>query len=246
MPKKSRINKYIAECTGCSRRKAEEFINKGLVKLNGSVVNDLSIKVTAEDKVFLKGKILKLPRHRYIIFNKPPGYITTRADEKGRKTIYDLLPEAYHELKPVGRLDKDTSGLLLLTNDGDLINRLTHPKYKVPKRYRVNIKGNFTAKEANLFAEGVDIGEEQPAYADVLSVKLIDKNTYEVNLLLKQGYNRQIRRMFEKLSLEVTALKRISIGPLNLKGLRRAEYSIITPKELNMLLQYLEKMDIQE
>lgn len=243
MSDKYRINKYIAECTGCSRRKAEEYINDGFVKVNNQIVKDLSTRVSLTDKVLLKGKFLKVPKNKYIIFNKPAGYITSRSDEKGRKTIYDLLPEELKELKPVGRLDKDSSGLLILTNDGDLINCLTHPKYEVPKRYRVKIKGSFTLTDAQKFSEGIDIQEDKPARAEVISIKIIDKNVYEINIFLKQGYNRQIRRMFEKIGSEVTELKRISIGPLTVKGLRRSEYSVIKGKELKMLLEYVDNLE---
>lgn len=240
MPKEYRINKYIAECIGCSRRNAEKYVNDGLVKVNGVKVVDIATKVKISDKVILQGKPLKLPKYTYIIFNKPSGFITTRYDEKGRKTIYDLLPEKMHHLKPVGRLDKDSSGLLLLTNDGELINRLTHPKFQIPKKYKVVIKGNFSINDAKIFSEGLDIGDDQIASAEVLSITRLQPAKTELLLELHQGYNRQIRRMVEKLGYEVTTLKRLTIGPLTLKKLKRSEFSSLTDKEIDRLREYID------
>lgn len=134
-----RLNKYIASSGLCSRRKADELIESGVVNVNGKIIKELGYLVQAKDKVFVNQKLIRPAKHEYYRFYKPAGYITTADDEKGRKTIYDLLPENLLGLKPVGRLDKDSTGLLILTNDGDLINELTHPSVKVPKIYLVSI-----------------------------------------------------------------------------------------------------------
>lgn len=238
MAKDFRINKYIADCTGCSRREAETFILDGKVKVNNTKITDMSTRVKSSDSVTLSGKKLILPSYSYFIFNKPAGYITTREDEKGRKTIYDLLPEKFYNFKPVGRLDKDSSGLLLLTNDGELINLLTHPKFSVSKKYRVWVKGKFAMEEAKRFKDGIDIGEPNKAYAEVNSIIKTPLGTIELILTLTQGYNRQIRRMVEAVGCNVVSLKRLTMGPLTLKGLKRGEYSILSKKEVSNLLKY--------
>ena len=142
----TRLNKYIASSGLCSRRKADELIESGVVMVNGKTVTELGYGVQPKDKVFVNKKLIHPVKHEYYRFYKPAGYITTSDDEKGRKTIYDLLPERLHHLKPVGRLDRESTGLLILTNDGDLINDLTHPSAKVPKLYRVTINGKITQK----------------------------------------------------------------------------------------------------
>lgn len=241
MPREYRINRYIALCTGCSRRDADKYIADGYVKVDGKRLEDMSTKVTPTSKVFLRDKLLKFPRFSYYIFNKPAGYITTREDEKGRKTIYDILPKNMQEMKPVGRLDKDSSGLLILTNDGELINLMTHPKYKVPKKYKVSVQGKFTLNDAYNFRQGVDIGEAQPAKAEMISLEKTKRGLTEIILVLHQGYNRQIRRMVEKCGAEVVNLKRLSVGPVTLKNLKRNEFSAISQKEVASLYSYLEK-----
>ena len=241
MPKDYRLNKYIALCTGCSRREADKYIESGLVKLNDSKVKDLSTRVNDADKVTLKDKKLKLSPYSTYIFNKPAGYITTRKDEKGRKTIYDLLPENIRKLKPVGRLDKDSSGLIILTNDGDLINMLTHPKFHVPKKYRVVVDGKFNMTTAKNFIEGIDIGESQMAHAEVLSFLKMNDGSIELILLLHQGFNRQIRRMLEKVNCKVISLKRLSIATLNLSNLKRGESKSVNSKEIKNLNKFLQK-----
>ena len=133
MSSKLRLNKYIASSGICSRRKADELIENGYVNVNGKTIKELGYLISEKDKVFVEGKLIHPLKHEYYKFYKPAGYITTADDEKGRKTIYDILPEELKKLKPAGRLDKDSTGLLILTNDGDLINELTHPSVKIPK-----------------------------------------------------------------------------------------------------------------
>ena len=152
-----RLNKYIASSGLCSRRKADELIQQGSVMVNGKIIKELGFLVMPKDKVFVDKKLVHPAKHQYYRFYKPAGYITTSDDEKGRKTIYDLLPENLFGLKPVGRLDKDSTGLLILTNDGDLINALTHPSIKVPKIYLVTVDSVLTRAELTTLAEGVEI-----------------------------------------------------------------------------------------
>ena len=153
----TRLNKYIASSGVCSRRKADELIESGAVMVNGKKVTELGFIVGEKDKVFVNQKLIRPVKHLYYRFYKPAGYITTCDDEKGRKTIYDLLPEELYNLKPVGRLDKDSTGLLILTNDGDLINKLTHPSVKVPKAYLVNVSGKMQKKELEEMARGAEM-----------------------------------------------------------------------------------------
>ena len=141
-----RLNKYIASTGLCSRRKADELIESGKVTVNGNAVTELGFYVREKDKVTVEGKIVRPKTLEYYRFFKPAGYITTQEDEKGRKTIYDIIPPELKHLKPVGRLDKDSTGLLIMTNDGELINQMTHPSIKVPKVYMVTINGRFTER----------------------------------------------------------------------------------------------------
>jgi 23S rRNA pseudouridine2605 synthase len=157
MGQKVRLNKYIASSGICSRRSADELIEQGLVIVNGKKVDELGFLVNEKDKVFVDGKLIHPKKHEYYKFYKPAGYITTSDDEKGRKTIYDILPENFRSLNPVGRLDKDSTGLLILTNDGELINELTHPSVKVPKVYMVRIDGKITQNHINQLASGIEI-----------------------------------------------------------------------------------------
>lgn len=237
----TRLNKYIASSGLCSRRKADELIEAGAVMVNGKKVTELGFGVQPKDKVFVNGKLIHPVKHEYYRFYKPAGYITTSDDEKGRKTIYDLLPEKLHGLKPVGRLDKDSTGLLILTNDGDLINELTHPSLKVPKLYRVAINGKFTQNDIDAMYNGIEIEPGKIAYAQV-DVFEIDNTSAVLEILLHQGLNRQIRKMLAHLGHEVVSLKRIQHATLNLDGLRRGEFRPIKPKQIKELRNFLNRI----
>lgn len=237
----TRLNKYIASSGICSRRKADELISSGAVQVNGKKVTELGFSVHAKDKVFINGKLIHPVKHEYYRFYKPAGYITTADDEKGRKTIYDLLPESMHSLKPVGRLDKDSTGLLILTNDGDLINELTHPSVKVPKLYRVSINGKITQNDIDAMYKGIELEPGKMAYAQV-DVLEIDNHSTVMEVLLYQGLNRQIRRMFEHLGFEVVTLKRIQHATLNLDGLKRGEFKPIKPRQIKELKNFLNRL----
>lgn len=237
----TRLNKYIASSGICSRRKADELIEAGAVLVNGKKVSELGYSVQPKDKVFVNGKLIHPVKHEYYRFYKPAGYITTMDDEKGRKTIYDLLPESLHSLKPVGRLDKDSTGLLILTNDGDLINALTHPSVKVPKLYRVSVNGKISQNDIDAMYKGIELEPGKIAYAQV-DVLEIDNNTTIMEVLLYQGLNRQIRRMFENRGFEVISLKRIQHATLNLDGLKRGEFKPIKPRQIKELKNFLNRL----
>lgn len=237
----TRLNKYIASSGLCSRRKADELIESGVVQVNGKKVTELGYSVQNKDKVFVNGKIIHPVKHEYYRFYKPAGYITTSDDEKGRKTIYDLLPENLHHLKPVGRLDRESTGLIILTNDGDLINDLTHPSVKVPKLYRVAINGKITQNDIDKMYKGIEIEPNKMAYAQV-DVLEIDNTHTVMEILLYQGLNRQIRRMFEYLGFEVISLKRIQHAIFNLDGLKRGEFKPIKPRQIKDLRNFLNRI----
>ena len=237
----TRLNKYIASSGLCSRRKADELIESGAVMVNGKKVTELGFSVGRKDKVFVNGKMIHPVKHEYYRFYKPAGYITSADDEKGRKTIYDLLPENLHHLKPVGRLDRESTGLLILTNDGDLINELTHPSVKVPKFYRVSINGKITQNDIDAMYKGIEIEEGKKAYAEV-DVLEVDNNRTVMEIVLYQGLNRQIRKMFEHLGYEVLTLKRTRHATLDLTGLKRGEFKPIKPGQIKDLKNFLNRI----
>ena len=237
----TRLNKYIASSGLCSRRKADELIENGSVSVNGKIVKELGFIVGEKDKVFVENKLIHPVKLQYYRFYKPAGYITTSDDEKGRKTIYDLLPDNLHHLNPVGRLDKDSTGLLILTNDGDLANELTHPSVKVPKLYRVVIDAKITNDDIAKMTKGIEIEPNKMAYAQIRILEVDNKHT-TMEILLFQGLNRQIRKMFEYLGYNVISLKRIQHATLNLDGLKRGEFKPIKPQQIKELKNFLNKV----
>ena len=237
----TRLNKYIASSGLCSRRKADELIEQGVVSVNGKKVTELGFLVSDRDKVFVNQKLIHPVKHEYYRFYKPAGYITTSDDEKGRKTIYDLLPESMYNLKPVGRLDKDSTGLLILTNDGDLINALTHPSVKVPKIYLVSVDAKMHPHEFEQMAKGIEIEPGKIAYADVNVLEADNKHTM-MQIVLYQGMNRQIRKMIEHFGYEVKSLKRIQHATIQLTGLNRGEFKPIKPQQIKELKNFLNRI----
>lgn len=237
----TRLNKYIASSGLCSRRKADELIESGVVSVNGKKITELGYIVQTKDKVFVNQKLIRPVRHEYYKFYKPAGYITTCDDEKGRKTIYDLLPENMYNLKPVGRLDKDSTGLLILTNDGDLINELTHPSIKVPKVYIVQVDARMHEHEFEQMAKGIEIEPNKVAFADVMALEVDNKHTL-MQITLYQGMNRQIRKMIEHLGYEVKSLKRIQHATIQLEGLRRGEFKPIKPQQIKELRNFINRI----
>lgn len=236
-----RINKYIAQSGITSRRKADELVLSGRVKVNGKVVTMLGFEIRTKDKVTIDDKLIKADNFLYYKFYKPTGCITTKDDEKGRKTIYDYLPGELHILKPVGRLDKDSSGLLILTNDGDLIYELTHPSIKVSKVYHVKVDSKIKYEELEILAKGIELEKGKIAYCDSMILEQ-NSNSTLLEITLYQGINRQIRRMFEYLGHRVINLKRIRHATLDVVGLKRGQYKQLKPKQIRELKSYIEKI----
>lgn len=236
-----RLNKYIASSGICSRRAADELIANGKVSVNGKKITELGYIVQPKDKVFVEQKMIRPVKHEYYRFYKPSGYITTADDEKGRKTIYDLLPDTMMHLKPVGRLDKDSTGLLILTNDGELINELTHPSIKVPKIYMVSVEGKVHLHQLEQLANGIEIEKDKMAYADVMVVEADNKHTM-MQVTLYQGLNRQIRKMFDFIGFEVKSLKRIQHATITIDGLKRGQFKPIKPIQIKELRNFLNRI----
>lgn len=236
-----RLNKYIASSGICSRRKADELIENGDVIVNGKIVKELGFQVGEKDKVFINKVLIRPKKHLYYKFYKPAGYITTSDDEKGRKTIYDVIPKELSELKPVGRLDKDSTGLLIMTNDGDLINKLTHPSVKVNKVYIVSVEGKVGINDLETLYKGIEIEKGKMAYADAQIIEY-GKTSTMIQVILTQGLNRQIRRMFEYLGHPVISLKRVQHATISIEGLKKGQIKPIKPSQIKDLRQYLSKL----
>ena len=237
-----RLNKYIASSGLCSRRKADELIESGVVNVNGKIINELGFQVGPKDKVFVNKVLIHPKKLEYYKFYKPAGYITTSDDEKGRKTIYDIIPKELSELKPVGRLDKDSTGLLIMTNDGDLINQLTHPSVKVTKVYTVSVEGKVGVNDLEAMYKGIEIEKGKIAYADAQIIEF-DKNSTMLQVVLTQGLNRQIRKMFDFLGHPVISLKRVQHATISLEGLKRGQIKPIKPAQIKDLRKYLDKLE---
>lgn len=226
-----RINKFLAESGVASRRGADQLIKEGFVKINGKVCN-LGDEVLSDDSVTVKGvPVNKVKKYDYYIMNKPKGYVCTVKDDKGRKTVMDLLPPKTERLFPVGRLDYDTEGLLILTNDGDLTYRLTHPKNEVTKTYLVKTEKPVNEDSLNKLRAGVYIDGVK---TNKCKIKLIEttKSYSKVHITISEGRNRQVRKMFETIGANVDFLKRIKIGDLTLTGLDRGACRKLTPDEI--------------
>ena len=227
-----RINKYIASCGVTSRRKSEELILSGKVKINGSVVKDLSYQVNPEvDNVRVNNKNISQPnKKKYFILNKPKGYLSTVSDDKGRKVITDIIKTKYR-IYPVGRLDYNTEGLIILTNDGDIANKIMHPSHSVDKIYVAKIDGSLDKNDIGLLKKGIELDGVNAFFKDL---KIIDctNSITRVKITMNQGLNRQIRRMFEHINKNVISLKRTAIGEIKLGGMSRMSYRELTDKEI--------------
>jgi 23S rRNA pseudouridine2605 synthase len=233
-PETLRLNKFIANSGLCSRREADELIQKGFITVNGKQVKDLGIKVTYQDDVRYKRKKLSAEKKVYILMNKPAGYVTTVEDPHAEHTVIELLKDGCPErVYPVGRLDKDTTGILLLTNDGDLTGKLTHPKYNRRKIYHVFLDKPVTKNDLLKLAEGISI-EDGPVSADAVSYADPDDKT-QIGIELHSGQNRVIRRMFESLGYKVKKLDRVYFAGLTKKNLSRGKWRFLTQKEISML-----------
>lgn len=237
-----RINKYLALCGVASRRKVEDFVINGLVKVNNKVVTNLATDIDIKnDVVTVSGERVKLTEeYVYYMLNKPKGYVCSAEDNRGRKTVLDIVKDPNHRIFPVGRLDYDSEGMLILTNDGDLTQRLTHPSNEVEKKYIVKIEGSMVESELAVLRAGVVIDGERFGKCDVVLTNT-DGKISRLEVTLKEGKNREIRRMFEAIGKNVIFLKRVSIGMLKLGGLTRGEFRTLKPFEIDMLLAKRDK-----
>lgn len=230
-----RLNKFLSNSGVASRRKCDLLIEEGKVTVNGKVACELGLKINEKkDKVKVEGKEISLPSSFvYIKLNKPKGYACTASDEKGRKTIYDLV-DCEERLFSIGRLDYDTEGLIILTNDGDFANAVAHPRFQTEKEYRVTAEGEIKESELAVMRKGVVVdGERMPSAR-------VEKLSYEngftkLSVVIDEGQNRQVRRMFEAIGHQIKLLKRVRIGQVRLGGLKRGEYRDLTEEELNLL-----------
>ncbi len=234
---KIRLQKYLAECGIASRRKSEELIAAGKVKVNG-VTASIGDKVNPKhDKVTVSSKkAVSVKKSVYIMLNKPRGFITTMSDEHDRKCVAELVKGINTRVYPVGRLDRESEGLLIMTNDGEFANALTHPSKHISKTYRVTIRPEITKEQATAFRNGIEIDGRMTAPAD-LRILEAQENRTVVEVTIYEGRNRQIRKMFEALGIEVARLKRTKVGNLKLGMLKQGDYRDLTPEEVNSLYE---------
>ncbi len=231
-----RINKFLATCGVASRRAADQLIKDGLVKINGRICSAGDDVEVGSDSVSVNGKLVSaVKKFDYYIMNKPKGYVCTVKDDKGRKTVMDLLPQSAKRLFPVGRLDYDTEGLLILTNDGDLTFKLTHPKNEVPKTYLVKTEKPVSDEDLSKLRSGVYIDGVKTKKCNVRIIES-SKTSSKLHITITEGRNRQVRKMFEAVGNSVDFLKRIKIGDLALTGLNRGEVRPLNAAEINYLL----------
>jgi 23S rRNA pseudouridine2605 synthase len=239
-----RINKYLAKCNVGSRRKVEEYITSGRVKINGNIVKDLSYQVDEiKDNVEFDNKALNFFSDKiYIMLNKPKNYLVSSKDDFDRKTVFDLIPDFGAHLFAIGRLDYMSEGLLLLTSDGDFANQIIHPRYKLPKVYKVKVKGILDEKQLGKLRNGVMIAgkKTQPA---IVKVKTINEKNMIIRMTIFEGRKRQIRYMLRNVGSEVLELKRLQIGNLSLGNLPVGMWRVLKPNEV-IDLQNLSKTKI--
>ncbi|OFY67698.1 MAG: pseudouridine synthase [Bacteroidetes bacterium RBG_13_43_22] len=234
VPEIIRLNRFIANSGVCSRREADEIIRKGLITVNGKKITDLGTKVTYDDVVKYKGRSLSAEKKVYILLNKPKGYVTTVEDPHADQTVLDLIGDACRErVYPVGRLDKNTTGVLLLTNDGDLTGKLTHPKYNRKKVYHVFLDKVVLKEDLFRLSEGIQL-EDGLVAADAVSYADQEDRT-QIGIELHSGQNRVVRRMFESLGYKVKKLDRVYFAGLTKKNLPRGKWRFLTQKEIIML-----------
>ena len=225
-----RLNKYISQAGLVSRRKADELIASGLVKVNKQVVTELGYKISLGDFVTVKGDPIEISHSFiYVLLNKPKDCITTTDDEKNRKTVMDIV-RLHTRVYPVGRLDRNTTGVLLLTNDGELANRLTHPRYQIQRIYNAKLNKPLAPADAEKIANGLDIGQGEFTSPCVVNINIQDKT--KITIILTEGKNREVKRLFEAVGYEVKSLDRKYFHNISTKGLKRGEYRLLNRKEI--------------
>ncbi|MCH1473561.1 MAG: rRNA pseudouridine synthase [Bacteroidia bacterium] len=236
-PEQVRLNKYISNSGICSRRAADNLILEGKVKVNNSIVKELGIKVNADDKIQVDNQTIVFEKKAYLLVNKPRNVICTKSDEKGRKSIMDLLPERFQHLYPVGRLDRNTTGIILMTNDGTLTQNLLHPSKKINKVYKVKVEKRLTQEEMNKLVLGVEL-EDGTSKFNKLS-ELDEDEFFRYGIEIHSGKNRIIRRMFEAIDNRVLKLDRVMFHTFEKRGIPIGSFREVTISELKNLGVYL-------
>lgn len=230
-----RLQVFLSHNGVCSRREAMKVVQDGRVVVNGKIVSEPSFQVDpAKDHISVDGKLIQAKQNIYIMLNKPKGFVTTKEDPFAVKTVLDLLPKSFQHLVPVGRLDRDTEGLLLLTNDGDIAYKLTHPKFNIDKTYYVRMNGRLSDEEKKTLEQGIFIEGEKTAPAKIFEVKWRADES-ECKITIHEGKKRQIRIMFAKMGHKVTYLCRLKQGPLKLGNLPTGEHRRLRPDEVESL-----------
>ena len=236
-PEQVRLNKYISNSGVCSRRAADNLILEGRVKVNNSIVKELGVKVNADDKIQVDNETILHEKKTYLLVNKPRNVICTKSDEKGRKSIMDLLPERFQHLYPVGRLDRNTTGVILMTNDGTLTQNLLHPSKKINKVYKVKVEKRLTQEEMNKMVSGVEL-EDGKSNFNKLS-ELDEDEFFRYGIEIHSGKNRIIRRMFEAIDNRVLKLDRVMFHTFEKRGIPLGSFREVTTSELKNLSVYL-------
>lgn len=231
-----RLNKFIANAGVCSRREADKMIESGIIKVNGVVTKELGTKISSTDKVQYDDQILKSEKKFYVLLNKPKGFITTTDDPYERRTVMSLVKNACKErIYPVGRLDKNTTGLLLFTNDGDLAKKLTHPKHEIKKIYHVVLDKNLISADFQKIANGLEL-EDGAIKVDTIAYVEGAENKKEIGIEIHSGKNRIIRRIFESLDYRVLKLDRVTFAGLTKKDIPRGKWRFLSEKEISFLI----------
>ena len=230
-PKLIRLNKYISQSGLCSRRAADELIKKGKVQVNNKLCDQVGTKINKNDKVIVNKKLIKPEKNIYVLLNKPKDYISTNKDTHNRRVVFDLIKGINERLFSVGRLDRKTTGLLLLTNDGDIAKKLTHPSYKIKKIYSVTLEKKISNDEISQIKNGLFIEDE---YIKVDNIERLEKD-YEVGIEIHMGKNRIVRKIFESLNHRVSKLDRVLFGPFTKKDLPRGKWRILNQNEIRNL-----------
>ena len=230
-PELIRLNKYISQSGLCSRRAADELIKKGKVQVNNKLCDQVGTKINKNDKVIVNKKLIKPEKNIYVLLNKPKDYISTNKDTHNRRVVFDLIKGINKRLFSVGRLDRKTTGVLLLTNDGDIAKKLTHPSYKIKKIYSVTLEKKISNDEISQIKNGVFIEDE---YIKVDNIERLEKD-YEVGIEIHMGKNRIVRKIFESLNHRVSKLDRVLFGPFTKKDLPRGKWRILNQNEIRNL-----------